>query len=134
MNKYTEQHIQDTLKTLSSIEPSRASRRRADDHVRRIISGIETNPSNLRGIFYYAVASAAVLLIGFGLFWQSESLIQPNPPVKFTFSKPVPTLANLNAVLNTGGQQALNEYLDKIEEHRQPRAETLTLQDIMAEL
>lgn len=134
MNKVTEQLIEEKLKKLASIEPSTTSRQRMKDHVRQAITGLDTRQPNTRGFSYYAIASAAMLLIGIGLLYDHN----PTPPSPIANIYPDTdsklTLAKLNNVFNQGGQKALDEYFEKIESHRQPRAETITLQELLAEL
>ena len=134
MSNYTEQQLEDKLKILASIEPSVVSRQRMNNRIRQVIAGSETHQPITRSFFYYAVTSAAMLLIGIGLLRQTGSIEKPYQIAHPTQTDTDPTLANLNAVFNDGGQKAMEQYLDTIEQHRQPRAETITLQEIMKEL
>ena len=134
MNKYTEQQIEEQLKMLSSIEPSDDSIRRMNQRVRSVIVDIDGKSAKPHGFLHYAIASAAMLIIGISLLYNSTPFETPSSIVWQIPTEPTPTLAKLNAVFQNGGQQALNDYLEKIESNRQPRAESLTLQDIMKEL
>ena len=134
MNKYTEQQIEEKLKTLSSIEPSNDSLRRMDQNIRSIISGVTKKPTATRSFLYYALASAAMLIIGISLLYDSAPPRTPPTIVRQAPTEPTLTLAKLNTVFNHGGQKALDEYFEKVESNRHPRAETLTLQEILKEL
>ncbi len=113
MNKYTEQHIKKELERLASIEPSQDSLQRMNSDIRRIIDGDGKKTETLHRLFYYALASAAVLMIGIGLLFKTDptetGIVRQMP------AEPTLTLANLNTVFHIGGQQALNDYFDKIE-------------------
>ena len=134
MNKYTEQQIEEKLKQLASIEPSEDSFRQTNQRVRNIISDIDKKPTAPPRFFYYAVASAAILLIGIAFLYNSGTVEEPQKIVRQRPTEPTLTLARLNVVFNNGGQKALELYLEKAEANRQPRAETITLQEIMKEL
>ncbi len=133
MNKYTEQQIEEKLNQLASIEPSGDSLRRMNQNVSNIISDVAEKPTKTHGFLYYAIASAAVLLIGISLLYHTE-IIQPPKIVQQIPTEPTLTLAHLNAVFNNGGQTALDEYFEKAQIHRQPRADSVTLEDILKEL
>ena len=133
MNKYTEQQIKEKLKTLASIEPSAGSVGHMDQNICRIISDADRK-SSIRSFFYYAAASAAVLLIGIGLLYDFNPVQIPLTTGLYAQDEPRLTLAKLNAVFQSGGHKALDDYFEMVEQHRQPRAETVTLQDIMKEL
>jgi len=133
MNNFTEQQINDKLKQLASIKPSEDSNCRINQNIRNLIVGMGRKPAVSYHWRYCISAAAAVLLIGIGLFNTHKD--QKYVPVdKHLSSESRLTLAKLNAVVRYGGQQGLNEYLDKIESNRQPRAEKITLQDLMKEL
>jgi hypothetical protein len=134
MNKYTEQQIEDQLKQLASIQPGEESLRRMNRNIRSIISGAGEKSRASYRFLYYVAASAAVLLIGIGLLYDTRPVEKPSKIVGQMLTEPTPTLVKLNAVFQSGGQQALNEYLEIIESSRQPRAETITLQEIMKDL
>lgn len=133
MNKYTDRQIEEQLKQLQSIEPGAASLERMNRQVRRIIADAG-QPSRPYGFWTYAAASAAVLLLGIGLLYHAKP-IESGLPGFYPASTQAPfTLAKLNAVFNDGGQQALQDYFEKIESQRQPRAESVTLQEMLKEL
>lgn len=134
MNNYSEQEIKDCLDQLAAIEPDQNSVRRVDRQMHQYIIGMEPKTDSIRSLVYYALGSAAVLLIGIGLLYHPDSVITPDVPIQTASCEPMPTMAKLNAAFNEGGQKGLNEYLDKIEQHRQPRAESVTLQELMKEL
>ena len=133
MNKYTEQQIEEQLKQLSSIEPSGDSVRRMNQNIRNIISGVEKKRA-AHGFLYYALTSAAMLIIGISLLYNSMPIKTPPSIVQYIPTEATLTLAKLNNVFNHGGQKALDEYFEKVEANRQPRADSLTLQEIMKEL
>ena len=133
MNKYTEQQIEEKFKMLASIEPSEKSARQVNQSVRRIISGADRKPT-IHGFFYYAAASAAVLLLSMSILYDFNPAISPPTPSFYMQTLPSPTLAKLNAVFDEGGQKALDDYFEIMEQNRQPRAETITLDEIMKEL
>jgi len=133
MNNYTEQQIEEQLKQIASIEPSENSARQMNQSVRRIIANSGKKPAT-RSFFYYAVISAAVLLIGMSVLYNSSPSVIPSMAGLYTQTKPQLTLAKLNTVFESGGHQALDDYFEMVEQNRQPRAETITLQQIMKEL
>lgn len=134
MNNYTNRQIEEQLKQLQSIRPGAESLERMNRQVRRIITDAGQTPATSYGLWYYAVASAAILLIGIGLLYH----VEPIPDRLAGFGNALPeqplTLAKLNAVFNSGGQQALNKYFETVESQRQPRAESVTLQEMLKEL
>ena len=134
MSKYTEKQIEEELKMLGSIEPSETSVRRMNQNVRDIISGVDKKPTTTRSFLYYALASAAMLIIGISLLYDTTPFETPLSIVQYTPAEPALTLAKLNNVFNHGGQKALDEYFEKVEANRQPRADSLTLQEIIKEL
>lgn len=134
MNNYTEQQIEEKLKQLASIQPGENSRRRMNQNIRSIISETGKKSRASYRFLYYVAASAAVLLIGIGLLYDTRPVEKPSKIVRQMLTEPAPTLVKLNAAFQNGGQQALNEYLEIIESNRQPRAETITLQEIMKDL
>ena len=133
MNKYTEQQIKEKLKTLASIEPSAGSVGHMDRNIRRIISDAGRR-SSIRSIFYYAAASAAVLLMGISLLYDFDPVQSPPATGLYAHDEPGFTLAKLNAVFQSGGHEALDNYFEMAEQHRQPRAENITLNELMKEL
>ena len=133
MNKYTEQQIKEKLKTLASIEPSAESVGHMDRNIRRIISDAGRR-SSIRSFFYYAAASAAMLLMGISLLYDFNPVQIPPTTGLYAQDEPRLTLAKLNTVFQSGGHKALDDYFEMVESHRQPRAETITLQQIMKEL
>ena len=134
MNNYTENNIKEQLKQLASIEPGEDSLRQMNQSVRSIISGAGKKPATVHSFFYYAAASAAVLLIGMSVLYDFNPAVTPPRPGFYAQTEPRLTLAKLNAVFQFGGQQALDDYFEMVEQNRQPRAETITLQQIMKEL
>ncbi|MHC4386076.1 MAG: hypothetical protein ACYSU8_05900 [Planctomycetota bacterium] len=133
MNKYTQQQIEEKLKILASIEPSAESAHQMNQSVRRIISGAGRKPTT-RSFFYYAAASAAMLLIGMSFLYDFNPAATPPTTSLYSQSGPRLTLAKLNAVFQSGGDKALDDYFEMVESNRQPRTETITLQEIMKEL
>jgi hypothetical protein len=133
MNKYTEQHIEDQLGQIASIEPTRNSVRRMNRSVRNIITGTCKTPKS-RSFLYYATASAAILLIGVSILYDFNPATKSPQPSIYSHSEPQLTLARLNAVFEAGGHKALDDHFEMVEQNRQPRAETITLQQIMKEL
>ena len=133
MNEYTEKQIEEKLKTLASIEPSKESVRQMNQSVRRTLSGAGKKPTT-HGFFYYAAASAAMLLIGTSILYDFNPAIAPSKTGLYIQSEPRLTLAKLNAVFQSGGDKALDDYFEMVEQNRHPRAETITLQQIMKEL
>ena len=133
MNKYTKEHIEEKLRTLASIEPTEESVRQMNQSVRRIIIGSSSKPTT-RSFFYYAAASAAMLLIGISILYNSNPIVTPPTISSYAQTNSRPTLAKLNAVIDAGGQQGLDDYFEMVDSNRQPRAETITLQQIMKEL
>ncbi len=134
MNKYTEQQIEEQLKQIASIKPGDESLRQMNQSIRSIISSASRKPTTAHSFFYYAAASAAMLLIGMSVLYDFNPAVIPPKPDFYTQTEPKLTLAKLNAVFQAGGQQALDDYFEMVESHRQPRAETITLQEIMKEL
>lgn len=134
MSNFTERQINEKLKELASIEPSEDSVRRMNQQVRGIISGMDKKPAASYGFFYYAAASAAILLIAIGLFYKTTP-VEPQQETAWQMpTEPTLTLAKLNAVFTHGGQKEVDDYFEKAEALRQPRADVITLQEIMKEL
>ena len=133
MNKYTEQQIEEKLKTLASIEPSSESVHRMNQSVRNIISDTGRK-QKMHGFLYYAIASAAMLLIGISVLYDSTPTVPSHIASSYSDTKPKLTRAKLTAVLQSGGYKALDDYFEMVEQRRQPRAETVTLSEIMKEL
>ena len=134
MDNYTENQIEEKLKNLASTEPDRDSFNRMEKRVRGVITRTHS-PAKLHGFIYYAAASAAVLLIGIGLLYDLNPAEIPSlNPDLYTQTEHRPTLAKLNAVFEEGGHEALDDYFEMAEQHRQPRADAITLQQIMTEL
>lgn len=133
MNNYTEQQIEEKLKALAAIEPSEGSVHQMNQSIRSVISVAGRKPAT-RSFFYYAAASAAILLIGMSVLYDFNPAVTPTSPGFYTQTESRLTLAKLNAVFQFGGQQALDDYFETVEQNRQPRAETITLQQIMKEL
>jgi hypothetical protein len=102
--------------------------------VRRVIAE-SPSPTKQHGFIYYAVASAAVLLIGISILYDlNPAEITPSGTNLYTQTESRVTLAKLNAVFDEGGNEALDDYFEMVEQNRQPRAETITLQQILTEL
>ncbi len=134
MNNFTERQIEDKLKILASVEPDETSVRRTNRRIRRLITNADAKPQKIYGFLCYAAASAAVLLMAVGLLCRTAPVKKP-PVVAWQMpATPAPTRAYLNAVFNHGGQKALDQYLEEIESNRHPRAENLTLQEVMNDL
>lgn len=131
MTNYSEQQIEENLRHLAAMQPEQNSVDRVNRQLRTYLG--ETDPRSARSLIYYAASTAAVLLINIGLLYQFKPAKTPltaYPPS----AAPSLTLANLNAAFETGGQQGLDAYFDKVESHRQPRAETITLQQLLNDI
>lgn len=133
MNRYTEQQIEEKLKILTSIEPHRESIQRVNQHVRKVLLGTNKKPT-MRNFYYYAAASAAILLMGISVLYNSHPVATLPKNISYMQSEPQLTLAKLNAVFEAGGHKALDDYFEMVEQNRQPRVETITLQELMTEL
>ncbi|MHC4526097.1 MAG: hypothetical protein ACYSUT_02955 [Planctomycetota bacterium] len=133
MNNYSERQIEDSLEQLASAEPKRDSVKRVEQQIHQYITGTTQKPISIRSLVYYAVASAAVLLISSGLLYHLE----PVETVRIAYQQetaPMLTRANLNAAFKQGDQQGLDTYLEKVESHRQPRAEKTTYHQLLNEI
>lgn len=133
MNKYTEHQIEEKLKTLASTAPSAESVQRMNQNVRHVISDVDRKPK-MHSFFYYALTSAAMLLIGIGILYDNNPTVPSQIAGIYRDTEPKLTRAKLNAVFQSGGHKALDDYFEMVEQSRQPRAETITLQDILKEL
>lgn len=132
MNNYTDRQIEEQLKQLQSIRPGAESLERMNTRIRNLIADADQT-SKSYSLWSYAVASAAVLLIGISLLYTTKP-VETGPFGRYPAStESAFTLAKLNAVFNNGGQQALNDYFEE-EQQRQPRAESVTLQEMLKEL
>lgn len=134
MNNYTEKKIEEQLEQLQSIEPGAESLRRMNRRIQNMVVEAEKKSTIVYGLSRYAVASAAVLLIGIGLLYTTNTIEQKPFVLQPTPAAPDLSLARLNIVFNKGGQQALNDYFEKIESQRQPRVKSVTLQEMLKEL
>lgn len=133
MDNYTEQDIRKKLDRLASIEPDKASLQRMNRRVYKILDSAGEHSAPIRSFVYYALTSAAVFMIGVSFLHINPGRTRQNRDWAMP-AKPTLTLAQLNAVFENGGQKALDEYLDKVEIKRQPRAESITLQEMLKEL
>ena len=133
-NNITEQQIREKLKQIAALEPPQSSVQWMSQNVRSMIENKKEKAPETPGILYYTLSAAAMLLVGIGFLYYSSVLITPDKHTVYTQSESIPTLAELHAIFESGGQKALEEHLEEKESNRQPRAETMTLDEIMKEL
>ena len=126
MNNYTEQQIEEKLKTLASLEPGAESVDRMNRQIRTQLA----NPKRSYPLTYSILSAAAVLLICLMLF-DSRPIpgsIYPDTPKTAGMS-----LIELNTTFRNGGEKALDEHLN-VYAKRDAQPETITLQELMKEL
>ena len=126
MNNYTEQQIEDKLKTLASLEPSNESIDRMNQQIRARLSGQRRSYP----LVYSILSAAAVLLICLMLF---DAQPVPRDILSGTSKTVGISRIELNMTFRNGGEKALDKHLD-LYAKRDAQPEMVSLHELMKEL